>query len=901
MEGNPRFSQYFFLFLKGMQSFDLQKFINNNVKNYSIYYLKFFICLLVVMTFNTTSAQPHNIPIIKGYLQENLNAYSLKLDDISNLSISSQTFSESLQVENVYVIQKFKGIKIFNSNSSFSVRNEKVVSSALSFSNNIAENLNTISPALSPEIAITNVVSDLGLGIPINLNLLETPTQHSFIFSEGGVSLKNIPVELVFYSLKNEKLRLAWDLSIKTLDEKHYFSVRVDAITGALLDVVDWVINCAFEEKETSIFKDEVSFEKLFFKNESERKSSLFGPTPKYRVLALPVVSPIDGDETLIIDPADPIASPDGWHNTDGQHEVPEYTITRGNNVLAKTSNAGGAEGYSPDGTAALLFDFPFIQHTMPMRIKDASLTQLFYMNNMMHDVWYQYGFDEQSGNFQVNNYGKGGDGDDPVYAHGMDGLVNNAMFIATPDGEPSDMYMYLWDSSEEPGNPVIVNDGNLAGEYGGAITRFGGMLPLEGTLTSDLAVLKGEGGEDYSGCGTIVNGGEIAGKIAIVGASGCYMGLKIKKAETEGAIAVIVVNYTASPPEPIDLGNWVSSVNIPSILMEKDIGELLMNSVINGEKISVSLQEVPPYPLDGDLDNIVIAHEYGHGISSRLTGGRTTVGCLANDENIGEGWSDWFGLVMTIKEGDDGTESRGVGTYVKEQPLTGNGVRTYPYSTDMNINPETYDDIKTSAIPHGVGAVGAGMLWEMTWKLIETYGFDPDLTNGTGGNNIAMQLVIDGLKLQRCAPGFIDTRNAILEADELANEGANKCLIWEAFAKRGLGFSADQGSRFDATDGIEAFDLPPECSLGIGDSKSSLKTFIIYPNPSNGKVTIKTSNEIGQVNISIIDMNGRSVFSQEVDLRSSSSIDASKLNKGIYIIKIEDKSHHYRSKLILY
>jgi hypothetical protein len=29
-------------------------------------------------------------------------------------------------------------------------------------------------------------------------------------------------------------------------------------------------------------------------------------------------------------------------------------------------------------------------------------------MNNIMHDVWYQYGFDEASGNFQANNYGLG-------------------------------------------------------------------------------------------------------------------------------------------------------------------------------------------------------------------------------------------------------------------------------------------------------------------------------------------------------------------------------------------------------------------------------------------------------------------------------------------------------------
>ena len=81
---------------------------------------------------------------------------------------------------------------------------------------------------------------------------------------------------------------------------------------------------------------------------------------------------------------------------------------------------------------------------------------------------------------------------------------------------------------------------------------------------------------------------------------------------------------------------------------------------------------------------------------------------------------------------------------------------------------------------------------------------------NGTGGNNIAMQLVIDGLKLQPCSPGFVDGRDAILAADLLNYGGAHQCLIWEVFANRGLGFSASQGSSMSRTDQVAAFDVPP-------------------------------------------------------------------------------------------
>ncbi len=217
----------------------------------------------------------------------------------------------------------------------------------------------------------------------------------------------------------------------------------------------------------------------------------------------------------------------------------------------------------------------------------------------------------------------------------------------------------------------------------------------------------------------------------------------------------------------------------------------------------------------DGDFDNLVIVHEYGHGISNRLTGGPAAAGCLGNTEQMGEGWSDWYGAVMTIEPGDQGTDARAVGTYLFGQGPGGGGIRSFPYSTDMGVNPQTYDDIKTESIPHGVGSVWATMLWEMTWELIDEHGFDPDIYNFTGdvsqdaGNVQAMALVTEAMKIQPCSPGFVDGRDAILAADVAIYNGANECRIWDAFARRGLGLSADQGSSNSRSDGTEAFDTP--------------------------------------------------------------------------------------------
>src|SRR5690606_24234943 len=385
--------------------------------------------------------------------------------------------------------------------------------------------------------------------------------------------------------------------------------------------------------------------------------------TGTYNVFAMPVENPFYGSRTLVsgTDAVNTEASPYGWHDTNGSPGA-DYTITRGNNVHAyEDEDANNSGGFSPNGGSSLVFDYPFnMNYSTGNKSQSAAITNLFYWNNIIHDVAYVYGFDEVSGNFQQNNYGKGGSSNDYVMAEAQDGSGTcNANFATPTDGHRPRMQMYICNSR------------------------------------------------------------------------------------------------------------------------------------------------------DGDFDNFVIVHEYGHGISVRLTGGPGTSSCLNNIEQMGEGWSDWFGLMLTMDADDVGTDSRGVGTYLVNHGAGGPGIRAYPYSTDMSINPHTYDAIKTAVAPHGVGSVWAMMLWEMTWGLIDQYGFDEDIYYGTGGNNIAMSLVVEALKIQPCNPGFIDGRDAILMADKILYGGVNQCIIWEAFAKRGLGYSASQGSSSSKTDGVQAFDTP--------------------------------------------------------------------------------------------
>ena len=108
---------------------------------------------------------------------------------------------------------------------------------------------------------------------------------------------------------------------------------------------------------------------------------------------------------------------------------------------------------------------------------------------------------------------------------------------------------------------------------------------------------------------------------------------------------------------------------------------------------------------------------------------------------------------------------------------------------------------------------------------MIDKYGYDSDVYNGTGGNNKTMQLVIDGMKLQKCNPGFADGRDAIILADKLNNNGENELLIWEVFARRGMGFGASQGSSDDRGDGSEDYEIPPYLKNTIILTKSAVQS----------------------------------------------------------------------------
>jgi extracellular elastinolytic metalloproteinase len=217
-------------------------------------------------------------------------------------------------------------------------------------------------------------------------------------------------------------------------------------------------------------------------------------------------------------------------------------------------------------------------------------------------------------------------------------------------------------------------------------------------------------------------------------------------------------------------------------------------------------------------FDNGVVAHEFGHGISHRQVGGPSTVSCLGNAQQPGEGWSDWWGLVYTAKATDQGTDARGLGTYFLGQPANGPGIRTQPYSTDPALNTFTYETLRGRSGAHSVGEVWGQALWEVYWALVDAHGFE-DLRNPASGagNHRAMLYINEGLKHTACSPTFTDARDGILQAASTAFNGDDVCLLWQAFAAFGLGSDAVSGGS-SSTNVTNGFAVPAGCNILCGN-----------------------------------------------------------------------------------
>ena len=477
-------------------------------------------------------------------------------------------------------------------------------------------------------------------------------------FRANGLKGESV-VELVWVPMNRSTVRLAWRVHLTGRKHGETYRLLVDAQSGGVL-----VRHCL-----TS-----------YLSGATYRVYTHDSPSPFSPGLLAPSAAqpPIVPRELMTLSALSTNASPNGWID-DGANEL------RGNNVDAHLDRDDDdvADLPRPQGFPNRVFDFPLDLAKPPSTYGSASIANLFYWNNWMHDQLYELGFTEAAGNFQKTNFNRGGLGNDAVQADAQDGGgLANANFSTPPDGIPGRMQMYIFDA--------------------------------------------------------------------------------------------------------------------------------------------------PTPDRDGSFDVEIILHEYTHGLSGRLVGAGVGITALQT-AGMGEGWSDFYALALLSEAGDslDGNYAFGAYAVFQEGNLPENyyfGVRHYPYTTNMTRNPSTFKDIdplqedKHKGIPrsglfgsfdfadevHHQGEIWCSTLWDARANLINKLGF-------SAGHQLILQLVTDGLKLSPPNPNFLEARDAIIQADFVKSGGANREALWQAFARRGMGFSATSPSSSTTSGVVESFDVPDD------------------------------------------------------------------------------------------
>ena len=116
-----------------------------------------------------------------------------------------------------------------------------------------------------------------------------------------------------------------------------------------------------------------------------------------------------------------------------------------------------------------------------------------------------------------------------------------------------------------------INSPASLAGDYPAGGAAFGPALTEAGT-TGDVVLGDDGTGASTDACEPLVNGGAIAGNLALVDRGSCTFVTKVKNAQNAGAIGVIVANNVVG--SPITMGGSDLSITIPSIMVSLSTGD---------------------------------------------------------------------------------------------------------------------------------------------------------------------------------------------------------------------------------------------------------------------------------------------------------------------------------------
>lgn len=583
-----------------------------------------------------------------------------------------------------------------------------------------------------------------------------------------------------------------------------------------------------------------------------------------------PKGEPVDGP----VDPVFPtLVSMEGFNtNPDGVPDPwlpPGAKETVGNNIDAYVdwddpSGLGGSE-FRGKITGFNAFDWvydidmePLADQTQSM----AAITSIFYVTNWLHDWWYDSGFTEAAGNAQTDNFGRGGVGGDVLLAEAQDaaneGARNNANMSTPMDGESPTMQMYLW-SPSKTSLSLSANPPDQDFPVGQAM--FG---PRKYNVQAPLVLVDDGSDEPTLGCAAPVN--DVSGKIVLIDRGTCEFEVKANNVQAAGAVGVVFPDSLANMEEyPPGADPDTVDPTIPAQGLSKADGQVLKDALENGP-VTAHMIGDSSAERDGTIDNLIVAHEFGHYLHFRLSQcGIPQCGAQS------EGWGDFNALLMTLRDGDDLDGTYAGSFYGTFDPHGYFGLRRAAYTADMTKNATSFRHITDGAelppppyfednfIPnsetHNAGEIWSTMMWEAYIALHKAHQDDLEFAEV---QRRMSDYVVAGLMMAPPDPTYTEQRDGIL-ASAIAQDPDDFITIAEAFARRGAGTCAVSPTKLDASFSgvVEDFEIRANgviLSADLDDSVDSCDEDGILDAEETGKLRVKVRN------VGVVPMSGASV-----------------------------------------
>ena len=436
--------------------------------------------------------------IVKDFLKENASLYGLADADIAKLHFIGESVSPASGLRMVRVEQTVNGHPVFQSETRFTMdRDGRIIRSVGLMIPDATGTASAPTTTVTPQNALVSAMSSVDLVLdPSRMTLANSKPDgsKSKVTVNDPQITGSVPTELVYFPIAPGVLVPAWSQVGFTSGEGDWYTL-VDANTGDLLWRKNIRAHASSQEARFSVYV------------QADGKTPADSPAP----LSPTTVTTGAGTQAAEISRStvkmsavqNLTASPNGWI-TDG------VTTTTGNNVdaymdrtigtspsfigqnvpdtdVASILDGNGRPAGNPDA-ASLNRDFlgttprSFTMLAPPQASNPESgqtatgagssgstavdayrrgvVTHLFYLTNWYHDQLYALGFDAAAGNFQTNNFGGGGTGNDAVLAEAQDGSgTNNANFSTPADGTAGRMQMYIFDG------PTVDRDGSLDAE----------------------------------------------------------------------------------------------------------------------------------------------------------------------------------------------------------------------------------------------------------------------------------------------------------------------------------------------------------------------------------------------------------------------------------------------------